>query len=191
MPTNPPRWHDLELTFETPAFVGQPATHGPAPFPVASLRGVLRYWLRALVGAHLGSDLAALTRAETAVFGAAAGDDEGGPSRVLFRATRPVTYHAPEDARIWLPAGPDGQHLRYLLGQGLYNGKTKRLSRPFLAAGTTLPLRVRNLGGPAHQTLLLASLWALTTFGGIGARVRRGFGTTTLTSAELPACPPG
>jgi hypothetical protein len=39
---------------------------------------------------------------------------------------------------------------------------------------------VRNIGSAAHADLLLCALWALRTFGGIGARARRGFGTFSL-----------
>lgn len=178
MGTAPTGWSDLRLRFMTPAFLGDPGV-GPHLFPVASLRGVLRYWLRALIGAHLGNDLRQLAVAESAVFGGAAGGD-GVPSKILLRAVRRIPFTDPSGPN-WMPSGRDGApFVRYLLGPGLYDPDSKQISRPFVAPGTDVHLRLRNLGGSAHMTLFLASLWALSTFGGIGARVRRGFGTVAL-----------
>ncbi|MEV4511594.1 type III-B CRISPR module RAMP protein Cmr1 [Dactylosporangium sp. NPDC049525] len=173
-----PRWTPLHLHLVTPAFVGQPPTPGPQMFPVSSIRGVLRYWLRALAGAHIGDNLSTLARAETAVLGAA--NDTGQPSPILLRPAKAVTYQAPSAAHTWLPGTTASAPTGYLLGQGLYDARTRQLLRPFLAPDTDIPLRVKNLAGDEQWTLFLAALWALRTFGGIGARSRRGFGTITL-----------
>lgn len=189
MPTRPPaRWTPLHLRLVTPAFVGQP-TAGPQMFPVSSLRGVLRYWVRALAGAHIGGDLTALARAENAVLGAAT-DDTAQPSPILLRPAQPVTYEPPDAAHTWLPGTASSAPTGYLLGQGLYDAGAKKLLRPFLPPRTDLPLRVKNLAGRHEWTLFLAALWALRTFGGIGARTRRGFGTITVYNAHtLPDAP--
>ena len=58
---------DLELEAVTPLWIGgagrQPELRPP------SVRGCLRYWLRALLGGTLGEDLKTLRQAEMAVFG--------------------------------------------------------------------------------------------------------------------------
>jgi hypothetical protein len=47
----------------------------------------------------------------------------------------------------------------------------------------------QNRGGQPQWTLFCAALWALKTFGGLGARARRGFGTFRLADTDLPALP--
>ncbi|MGH3801350.1 MAG: type III-B CRISPR module RAMP protein Cmr1, partial [Pseudonocardiaceae bacterium] len=201
-------WHDFTISFATPAFLGVDPQNQPAhdqaeprtvPFPISSLRGTLRYWLRALVGAHVGNALAELHRVETEVFGAAAG--RGQPSKIILRArTRmPVEPADPTDAKEEPPAWLvrriaysrsfdsstsddfDRQHLRYLLGQGLYDPRLKKLARRHTpASDQEIILAVRNQGRVEHANLFLAALWALRTFGGMGARVHRGFGTVVM-----------
>jgi CRISPR-associated protein Cmr1 len=181
-------WHDLRLRAVTPAFLGRFEAVGPdpapLPFPVPSLRGVLAYWLRALAGAHVGNDIGRLHGVESAVFGTARTADGGGPSPILLRADR-VQFAE-------FPAASAGEGLRYLMGPGLVATKKQNdqkqppyrcLLPPSMPQGT-LRLRVRNTGMPAHADLFLSALWALRTFGGIGARTRRGFGT--LTVDEVP-----
>jgi hypothetical protein len=175
-------WHDLHLRTVTPAFLGRFDTADPRPaslpFPVPSLRGVLAYWLRALAGAHVGNDIGALHAVESAAFGAARVGDSGGHSPILLRVGR-VEFTE-------FPAATAGEGLRYLMGPGLLVTKPHQNQPPYrclLPQGTarlpqsTLRLRVRNTGLPAHADLFLSALWALRTFGGIGARARRGLGT--------------
>src|SRR5579863_6638386 len=108
-----PEWHKLGLTTVTPAFFGRFGAKDQAgdriPFPVPSLRGALAYWLRALVGAHLGDHLPSLRAAESAIFGAARSGDSGGPSTIWLRG--PLIGVRKFDA------SNDG--LGYLLGPGL------------------------------------------------------------------------
>jgi CRISPR type III-B/RAMP module RAMP protein Cmr1 len=139
---------------------------------VPSLRGVLAYWLRALAGSYVGNNLPDLARADAEVFGAASGTN-GHPSRILIRAAEPVTYRS--DTPGWTT-----NKVRYLLGPGLYDPEASTLRRAYLPDGADIKLRVKNTGGSEHATLFLAALWALQTFGGLGARARRGFGTITI-----------
>ncbi len=166
-------WHDLGLRVVTPAFLGRFAVvdPGPAPapasFPVPSLRGVLAYWLRALAGAHLGDGLEQVHAVESAVFGAARTEHSGGPSPVQLRGGR-VRF-----TKLTVDGSLSG--LRYLMGPGLTSDPPPRC----LAPGQ-VELRVRNSGPPAVADLFLAALWALRSFGGVGARTRRGFGTLAI-----------
>src|SRR6185437_7746170 len=64
--------------------------------------------------------------------------------------------------------------LAYLMGPGLTAGSEPK---PRQLPPCQLSLKVRNDGSALHTDLLLSALWALRTFGGIGARARRGFGT--------------
>jgi hypothetical protein len=172
------QWHELTLRIVTPAFLGKFDTMDPSPantpFPVPSLRGVLAYWLRALAGAHIGNSTGLLHDVESAVFGSAKTEHGGGPSRIQIRAGR-VHLSA-------YSADPAKLGLRYLMGPGLTAVKEPP-PRCLLPGQVTL--RVRNDGPPACADLFLAALWALRTFGGIGARTRRGFGTLALD--EVPS----
>jgi CRISPR-associated protein Cmr1 len=186
--TRPITWRPFTIRFVTPAFLGQDP-EGPMrvdggspsfPFPVASLRGTLRYWLRALVGAHVGNNLEALRQIEQAVYGAAAGDS-GTPSRVLLRCRRAVRRANTTD-NSWLgsPVSEDDiSQIGYLLGPGIWNSKRPRAEHRAVAPDTRVQFAVRT-AGETPAALFLASLWALRTFGGLGARVRRGFGTFQL-----------
>jgi hypothetical protein len=170
-------WHPLALTAETPMFLGRFAStsvkDGQIPFPVPSLRGALAYWLRTLSGAHVGDNLASLAKAESAVFGGARSGDSGGPSVIWIRGRLIGVSRYP---------GTD-TNVAYLMGPGLRDSKEPAARH--LKAGTTINLFVRNTGGPAHADLFLSALWALRTFGGIGARARRGFGTVSVNIQQL------
>ena len=172
-------WHDLALRTVTPAFLGRFDVADPepadVPFPIPSLRGVLAYWFRALAGAYIGNNNERLYQAESAVFGSARKAGAGGPSPILLRAGRVRLTRL----------SADHPGMRYLMGPGLT--APKEPPPRYLTPGT-LTLRVRNNGTPAHGDLFLSALWALRTFGGIGARSRRGFGS--LAVDRVPAALP-
>jgi hypothetical protein len=167
-------WHPLTLTVITPMFLGRfdPGSRyaESMPFPVPSLRGVLAYWLRALAGAHVGDDLELLAKAEGAVFGSARSGDSGGPSAIWLRSRKLISVGT------YTPRVSNPLDVQYLMGPGLRGDPPPRC----LPARSSLPLEVRNTGGTVHADLFLCALWALRTFGGIGARARRGFGTFSL-----------
>ncbi len=204
-------WTDLTLTVRTPLFIGSANPLIAAQeilFPVPSLRGALRYWLRALVGAHLDhgtAGIATLADVERAIFGAASRennqpDDDGdtaqlhrSQSTVWLRARGRVPFTPGKQATPWLN---HDQKIAYLLGQGLvaYDKDTKqwRPSAGYIQAGQKIHFAVRLDNRAPHPQacadLFYCALWALTTFGGLGARARRGFGTVHLVSApQLPA----
>ncbi|MEU4828523.1 RAMP superfamily CRISPR-associated protein [Actinomadura sp. NPDC023710] len=174
-----PRWHEMTLRIITPTFLGTfpPEAVGPngarqtIPLPVPSLRGALAQWLRALAGAHIGNDLDALLSVESKVFGAARTGTSGGPSPIHLRGARiNLTGYPLQHADFYT---------KYLLGPGLLGSPPSR----YLREGTTVALRVKNTGDPVHADLFLAALWGLRTFGGLGARTRRGLGTLAITTA--------
>jgi CRISPR-associated protein Cmr1 len=165
---------------------------------VASVRGAMRFWFRALAGTVAGPDTRLLARMEEAVFGSVA---HPSPVALRIRAPQPKvtpSYPTPK----WIgeaprPAGPrpgpgrggqqnrdDGKWLIYLLGQGLADAKERSLRRDFVDAGKTVSLALRFSGDEAVDTLALASLWLLCTYGGLGSRVRRGWGGLAITAAE-------
>lgn len=187
-------WASLALTVRTPMFLGvpgEPLANSTVLFPIPSLRGALRYWLRALVGAHLPPDetgLPVLAAVERAVFGVAGTDETRtrAQSTVALRARRPVAFVPTGPKAIWMD---DDGHVAYLLGQGLWaRDRTLREWRltGHIPPDTMIPLAVRLDPRAPHRDacadLLTCALWALTAFGGLGARARRGFGTVEVTS---------
>jgi hypothetical protein len=84
--------------------------------------------------------------------------------------------------------------LLYLMGQGLADMGKCVILRPYVAPGETIDLKIgfRHHGGtaPGQQTaievLAFASLWLTCTYGGIGARARRGFGGARIIGADGP-----
>lgn len=190
-------WTTLNLEVTTPLFNagGDQAGSGVR---VPSLRGAMRFWFRALAGTVAGPDLALLARMEEAVFGSAQI-----PSRVSMRigAQPKVTSANPAPKFIQGSGQPngrrpvpvrgggrqqrdDGKWLIYLLGQGLADASDRTLRRGFVDAGRPVKVDFRFSGNESVDTLALASLWLLCTYGGLGARTRRGFGGLAITGTE-------
>lgn len=161
----------VELTLETvsPLFLGG-AEQQPELRP-ASVRGALRFWLRAALGGVLGSaNLEALRLRETEVFGAT---DYGSP--VIARLS------GREQAQ---PFNPDTNltGLRYLLFS------MHRLRRSCLPAGSLLTVTLQARAGREAVLLRAAeALWLLARVGSLGARSRRGAGS--LQAAQVSAWP--
>ncbi|MDS1269713.1 type III-B CRISPR module RAMP protein Cmr1 [Lipingzhangella sp. LS1_29] len=176
-------WTTLTLTTTTPVFNGPDGV-----LRVSSLRGALRYWFRALVGTRIGNDPEALGELEEAVFGGTTAQ-----SRVQFRlpkapdpvqrsksSPRPETWRS----KPWVG---------YLLGQGHTqhnNGGNDMTPTP---PGREFSLKIRwahsarsgrTAEDEAINSLVMSSLWLLCTFGGIGARTRRGFGGLRITDSD-------
>jgi CRISPR-associated protein Cmr1 len=80
-----------------------------------------------------------------------------------------------------------GAGVRYLLGPGVNRKPGEGGLRGHVKAGQDMPFAAKLTGNDAKADLFLSSLWALRTFGGLGARARRGFGTIEVTTPpDLP-----
>lgn len=174
-------WTKLHLTVTTPLFSnnGDPQR---AEIRVPSIRGVMRFWLRALAGIMAGDNLRALNQIENQVLGNTA---ESSPVKLRIP-------HQPESRHERLPKflSPDNQNkgISYLLGLGLASlgsDKKMHLTRAFIPPGQDFELWLRFTGKDtnAHATALSA-LWLACTYGGLGARTRRGFGGLRITGVE-------
>lgn len=60
---------ELELTTVTPAFIGTSRPEARAEWTAKSVRGHLRWWLRAVLGGELGGDAGKVRKTESAIFG--------------------------------------------------------------------------------------------------------------------------
>jgi CRISPR-associated protein Cmr1 len=185
-------WTTVHLRVTTPLFNAGGAQD--AGVRVASLRGAMRFWFRALAGTVAGPDLKLLAQMEEAVFGST---ERPSPVSMRIRAQPKVTGKDPTPKFIAEPprAGgrrppggiqhprDDGKWLVYLLGQGLADAN-RNLHRDFISADKLVSIDFRFSGNEATDALALASLWLLCTYGGLGSRVRRGWGGLAITGSE-------
>lgn len=150
----------LDLELVTPLFLGGADARGDPVLRAAPIRGVLRYWLRAWLGAHGILEEDVLHRGESRIFG----DTKAGSAVILrvFSANgqpptidkkRPMLPHNPNKLSP-APAFKEGQSIRLTM-----------LPRP---GQVELP--------PDALTALF--LWL--HLGGLGKRQRRGFGSFRL-----------
>ncbi len=180
----------------TPLFLGGAEPSKDCELRTASIKGALVFWWRALQG--VGLDRRALTRAERTLFGSS----EGGQSRWLLDARGEALTRG--QGKLDLDAGRG-----YLAGQGLaqpsknplqpHHGRPQRpfaggggaahqpkpfeSRRPYLRSGGRIVLRAfRRLPSSdgADAEAIRDAMLALATFGGLGSRSRRGFGSLHL-----------
>lgn len=172
----------------TPLFLGGAKPRGEPELRSASLRGALRFWLRALLGAQLGDrDSKSLLAAENRVFGST----DTGASPVILRmepggnipSLPKVSF---SDLVKWDRERKAYQRpgLAYLFySAGRLDGQERRA----IAAGTKFALVLKTRpGAPTDDPFRLAycALWLLTHLGGLGMRSRRGAGSLQVTDAE-------
>lgn len=178
----------------TPCFLG--GAKGQAEWRGASIRGQLRWWFRAVAGAHFGQDLEKVRVAEEEIFGSTR---RCSALRVLPgrgpEPERPDGFGVPfgesltadEIAQRWKDRNNStvnrlrlqsrtSDPLHYLAYGPVAKGK---LDRPFLPASNSASFDlqwVRTPGGDLPD-LFTSALWAWLYLGGIGARSRKGFGS--------------
>jgi CRISPR-associated protein Cmr1 len=200
-------WITLTLQVTTPLFNGgaDPDDSGSfraeneAGVRVASIRGAMRFWFRALAGTLAGPDVRLLAAMERRVFGGIADQRGGGESAV----TSPLILRLPDPPRPSRDASflqrPEATWIGYLLGLGLMRPERGGVSllrscvapgaKPFeLKIGFRHDRRASTEVRQAVEALALTSLWLTCAYGGLGARVRRGFGGVRIVAAsgDLP-----
>jgi len=91
----------LPLVTLTPLFLGGADPRGDPELRASSVRGALRFWLRALLGGCYGTDdqaLAEIRRLEAETFGEAGGEGKAGASKIVVRV-RQEQQSAPQEWR--------------------------------------------------------------------------------------------
>jgi|GEM_PF-2565174 len=153
------------LTFEfevvTPMFLAgekQKKGQGRIEFRVPSLRGVLRWWFRALAGGLVDGDVKKIVKLETDVFGGSG--ENAGQSRVLLRAGTLIDRSEIDS----------------------FHPLPRRENVPFdgITPGTKLQVTVSSnpyYGDDAYFDTRLSFLEVAWLLGGLGRRSRRGFGS--------------
>jgi len=169
-----------EYRITTPMFLGDAQQQSEAgQVRTASIKGALRFWWRALywgplLSANAGEEamaLQALHAEEGALFGRASDGRNSVQSLVQINAEL-------SDAQ-WQPQGQPMRDLAYLLGLGLWSGKST--SRSHIAGGMLrLTLRLKPSVSGAQAESVRRAMMALGLFGGLGSRARRGLGSLSL-----------
>lgn len=181
-------WTRLTLQVRTPLFGGEdPTGNDGAPARVPSIRGALRFWFRAVAAGHGVSGLKELWDAEQEVFGSTEN-----PSAIRLRVPRQPTMGGRGSKPTWAiteqrARRPGFDGAQYLLGQGLWDYRSG-LRRGYVDPGAEFGLDVRFGGDERVDARFMLALWAWLTYGGLGARTRRGFGQLVCTSVrgDLP-----
>ena len=186
---------DATYRVVTLMFCGGADPRQSAELRLPSFKGVLRFWWRALAWGRLGGNLDEIHKQEARLFGSA----EGGQSRVVMRlkgTPRPHTVDvgsvlgsdggkAPHGAKSRMIVGPGARYLGYGV-MGAFGRSAGKLDRPCLRASFNFTVRMRCRGLTAQDTKpLKQALVALGTFGGMGAKSRKGYGSLVLGSLRV------
>jgi CRISPR-associated protein Cmr1 len=161
----------------------------------ASVRGQLRFWWRATRGGQFefDGDLEKMRQAENAIWGSAArkGDETGGPSKVQI-----VVSHSTEGAEDHpfevvaksgkpIPRPRTGSSAPSYASFPLQPKREEaKVNMETLAVKVGVKFTLEISYPKAVEQDVQAALWAWETFGGIGARTRRGFGALQLVSVD-------
>lgn len=184
-----------EYELITPLFGGgvEPGLADPVTVIRATeIRGHLRFWWRATRGGQFDGGLQKMKEAEDAIFGAASSGDSSQESSVSIQVViRNSGQQFSKDKKGFDIFDPQGDYgyaafaLRPTAEQGIKKSEFRK--------GVQFELRIsypRKLEFKKEkqafqinsQKEIEAALWAWETFGGIGARTRRGFGAIKLLS---------
>ncbi len=178
----------------TPLYGGGAKTQQPDEVTVvrsSEIRGLLRFWWRATRGGQFKGSLEKMCAAEEAIWGAAAKEDKG-PSPISLavevinrgheiRQVTVRTKRGEKRVKIGDPSSPYG-YVAFPLRDNngsVWGGVEFELHITLHTATVKVDDREFNL-----QEEIDAALWAWETFGGVGARTRRGFGALQLTKVD-------
>ncbi len=161
----------------TPLFLAG-ADQTQAELRAPTFRGLMRYWLRALVGGLFGTDAAGLTKvmeAETAVFGAT---DTGSAVAIKVSAGSNEAREFTEKVSVRVGDKWQATGKGYLLWSMVRSGRPEKgnvkPARWYFPPGTsfqvTLSIRSEDT---SKLKQAIAAFWLLTHLGGVGSRSRR------------------
>jgi CRISPR-associated protein Cmr1 len=167
----------FEVHTLTPLFLSG-ADQSTAELRTPPLRGVLRYWQRALVGGMVGTDapgLAVVQQAESSLFGTT---EKSSAIAIKLAHSSPPSH--PFNERISIRQGAQWQTTGtgYLLWSMAQSGRAERgnlkPARRYFPPGTSFQVTLAARNGNTKQLQqAIALLWLLTHLGGIGSRSRR------------------
>ncbi len=144
-----------------------------------AIRGHLRFWWRATRGGQFNGDLKAMYEAESLLWGASSTPDKPRPSKVeiLILDARKGKPEQPYTDRFrTLPEWRDLAYAAFPLAPVGDKPAGSVVKDVFFKIQITYPEQ--------YRADVEAALWAWETFGGIGARTRRGFGAIRLVTVD-------
>ena len=169
----------------TPLFGGGVEPNNPDPITVVratSVRGHLRFWWRACRAGKF-SNLGEMKAYEDALWGSAAKEDSGGPSQVVVQITeweegnpdKPFIVEGTKE-KPKLKSRPGTKVPEYAAFPLQPRREDQTPGMPILPVFTDVRFTLQISFPSNSRSDIEAALWAWETFGGIGARTRRGFG---------------
>jgi len=184
----PPRKISAHFEIVTPMFLGD-ANQKATRISEASIKGALVFWWRALnyavfvkeAAGDQAKALAALYEREVFLFGGGG----SGQSRVLLKV-RTQTISGSAAPESLLPGVKDGDGIAYL-GYGLMDYKGKLTRSCFNGGNFSIDLIIRQ-GALTDDDIGKSILPAIKLFGligGLGSRVRRGWGSVALSELSV------
>ena len=179
----------------TPLYGGGAETQKPDEVTVvraSEIRGLLRFWWRATRGGQFDGSLAKMRAAEEAIWGSAAGEGKAGPSPVALAVHVLKRGQKIRDVSIRTRRGNQRVNIGDPRSPYGYVAFPLRDSRGSVWKDVEFELYITinrtNVQGGGKtlnvQEEVEAALWAWETFGGVGARTRRGFGALQLTKID-------
>ena len=177
----------MPLVTLTPLFLGGAEPRGQPELRASSIRGALRFWLRALLGGCYGADehaLQAIRQQEAQTFGAAGGRDGAGASKVVVRVlpasrARSGSEQAASFIHPWnTPRDRPRSYLFFSMASSRVRGQ-EIPARSFIDPQFEFDLELASRPGlpelDAREALYTAvrAAWLLLHLGGLGARARR------------------
>jgi len=167
----------------TPLFLGGANPHSFPELRAPSLRGAMRFWLRALLGGVLGDDPKKIFEHESKVFGST---EFASPVVVQIEQKEFNTVEYPQIAQ-----NRRGVSYLFFGARGL-GGEPERKA---ISNGSQFTCTIRLRAGAQDQKVFqaaYASLWLLTHLGGLGMRSRKGGGNLQVVSSDWgePSLPP-
>lgn len=180
----------FECTVVTPMFLSG-TNQESVELRAASLRGVMRYWYRAVLGAQGLLDLPTLKQRESAIFG---NTDAGSPVSVRIV---PVTFPSasirnPENLKDWKGTDKHGTPTKYLW----YSTRLGDNCRVYLEPGTTFHIVFTAIAkGDSERTSkariafaeTIKAFWLVVHLGSLGTRARRAAGSFDAQLIDLRA----
>ncbi|RMD59952.1 type III-B CRISPR module RAMP protein Cmr1, partial [Candidatus Parcubacteria bacterium] len=183
----------------TPLYGGGAETQKPDEVTVvraSEIRGLLRFWWRATRGGQFNGSLDEMRAAEEAIWGSAAGDGKAGPSPVSLAVRN--WQRGYEDVPFEVIEKKGRPQIQPRSGSRVppYAAFSLQPKREEARPGMGLPEVYWNISFEVVITFpkeirqeVESALWAWETFGGVGARTRRGFGALELVACEENAKP--
>ena len=150
----------FKLEAITPVFM-RGADQWKAEFRSASVKGVMRWWFRALSGAYLGNNIEKLREVEGRIFGSAG----NGRSRVIIEVKeKPQSEFQGELA---INNFLDDDYTSYF-----WFSQIGRYQKGYLPSGQMFEITLKS-PNQNHLNLAVLSLWAALHLGGFGSRSRK------------------